>query len=81
MKKFAVQVVLVTYFCLLAILSTGCCMPGLSRYDCSQPGQTPAEVKRSQIRSSRLNQQQLNADIESFMLYDEPSKLSEYNIK
>ncbi|MBL7107056.1 MAG: hypothetical protein ISS77_05570 [Phycisphaerae bacterium] len=81
MKKFAVEIVLVMCFCLLAILSTGCCMPGMSKYDCSQPGQTPEEVKRAQIRSSRLNNQQLNADVESFMLYDEPSKLSPFNIK
>lgn len=47
---------------------------------CSQPGETVAEGHRRHIRNVRINQQELNQDIDKALLFDEPSKLSDKRI-
>jgi hypothetical protein len=51
---------------------------GCSSYE--QPGETAAEGHRRHQRNLRLNQQQLMADIDKFMLLDKPSKLTDKRI-
>jgi hypothetical protein len=48
---------------------------------CSQPGQTPADIRREHIRTRRVNSQLLADDLERILHYDEPSKLSEFHIR
>lgn len=47
---------------------------------CSQPGLTSADVHRKHLRTLRINQQEMNADIDKTLLLDEPSKLTEKRI-
>jgi hypothetical protein len=54
----------------LVVLSTGC---GLF----NEPGKTPAEVNRDHIRTLRINQQEMMADIDRTLDLDKPSKLSD----
>jgi len=51
---------------------------GCSSYE--QMGETAAEGRRRHIRNSRLNQQQLMADLDRFWLLDKPSKLTDKRI-
>jgi hypothetical protein len=51
---------------------------GCSSYN--QMGETAAEGRRRHIRNSRLNQQQLMADLDAFWLLDKPSKLTDKRI-
>ena len=51
---------------------------GCSSYE--QMGETAAEGRRRHIRNSRLNQQQLMADLDAFWLLDKPSKLTDKRI-
>ena len=51
---------------------------GFSSYE--QMGETAAEGRRRHIRNSRLNQQQLMADLDRFWLLDKPSKLTDKRI-
>ena len=51
---------------------------GCSSYD--QMGETAAEGHRRHLRNSRLNRQQLMADLDSFWLIDKPSKLTDKRI-
>ncbi len=46
----------------------------------NQMGETAAEGRRRHIRNSRLNQQQLMADLDAFWLLDKPSKLTDKRI-
>jgi len=48
---------------------------------CSQPGETLAEGHRRHIRNLSVNQQSLIKDIDSLMLFEEPSKLSHRKIE
>jgi len=48
---------------------------------CSQPGETVAEGHRRHIRNLKINQQSLSKDIDSVMLFKEPSKLSDIKIE
>jgi len=66
----AILTVIVSIFILLP---SGC-----SSYD--QMGETAAEGRRRHIRNSRLNRQQLMADLDSFWLLDKPSKLTDKRI-
>jgi len=45
-----------------------------------QPGETAAEGRRRHLRNERLQQQELMADIDTFMLTDKPSKLADKRI-
>ena len=47
---------------------------------CGQPGQTSADVHRRHLRTLRINQQEMNNDIDKTLLLDEPSKLTEKRI-
>jgi hypothetical protein len=51
---------------------------GCSSYE--QTGETAAEGRRRHIRNSRINQQQLMADLDMFWLIDKPSKLTDKRI-
>lgn len=54
----------------LALLLAGC---GFF----NQPGKTPAEVHRDQLRSLRVNQQEMMADIDRTLGVDQPSRLTD----
>ena len=47
---------------------------------CSQMGETAAQGHRRHLRNARINQQQLATDIDSVMLFDKPSKLTDKRI-
>ncbi len=57
----------------LVFLTCGC-----SSYE--QPGETAAEGQRRHQRIARINQQELMADIDKFMLWDRPSRLTDKRI-
>jgi hypothetical protein len=46
----------------------------------SQPGETAAEGHRRHQRIARINQQELMADIDTVLMLDEPSKLTDKRI-
>ena len=46
----------------------------------SQPGETAAEGNRRHNRISRLNQQEMMADIDAALMLDEPSRLTDKRI-
>jgi hypothetical protein len=70
---FVVKVILTVIVFVFVFLPSGC-----SSYE--QMGETAAEGRRRHIRNSRLNQQQLMADLDSFWLLDKPSKLTDKRI-
>jgi hypothetical protein len=45
-----------------------------------QPGETVAEGRRRHDRVARINQQELMSDIDSFLLLDKPSTLTDKRI-
>ena len=45
-----------------------------------QPGETAAEGRRRHQRALRINQQQMMADLDTLMLLDKPSKLTDKRI-
>lgn len=51
---------------------------GCSSYE--QPGETAAEGRRRHQRTLRINQQQMMADLDTLMLLDKPSKLTDKRI-
>jgi hypothetical protein len=67
MKKALVSVVLVIIVCSLVFELSGC----------ARLGETEAEARIRHKRVARIRKQQLRADIDTVMLYDEPSKLTE----
>lgn len=69
LRKVIMAVVLTALF----LLPIGC-----SSYE--QPGETAAEGRRRHLRNERINQGELMADIDTFMLTDKPSKLSDKRI-
>ncbi|MHC4567210.1 MAG: hypothetical protein ACYTE3_15815 [Planctomycetota bacterium] len=69
LHKVVIAIVLTALF----LLPCGC-----SSYE--QPGETAAEGRRRHLRNERLNQGELMADIDTFMLYDKPSKLTDKRI-
>jgi hypothetical protein len=46
----------------------------------SQPGETTADGHRRHLRTLRINQQEMMADIDKVLLLDKPSKLTEKRI-
>ena len=46
----------------------------------SQPGETTAEGSRRHDRVARINQQELMGDIDTFLLIDQPSKLTDKRV-
>jgi len=74
MKSSSVRnVILTIVLTALFLLPIGC-----SSYE--QPGETAAEGRRRHQRVDRINQGELMADIDSFLLTDEPSKLTDKRI-
>ena len=45
-----------------------------------QPGETSAEKRRRHKRNLRMNKQEMMADIDKALMFDEPSKLSDKRI-
>jgi len=62
-------------FSVLALWLCGC---GSEAF--SQPGETAAEGHRRHKRTLSINQQELMADIDTVLLMDEPSKLTERKV-
>jgi hypothetical protein len=60
--------------CACALLAGGC--GGWS----SQPGETAAEGRRRHMRNLALNKQELMSDIDTVLLTDKPSKLTDKRI-
>lgn len=74
MKSVSIyKVILIVILCIAVFLpSLGCSF--------SQMGQTTAEGHRRHIRTWRIDQKELMADIDRFLMLDEPSKLTEMRI-
>ena len=70
---FFSKIVLTVIVLVFVFLPCGC-----SSYE--QMGETTAEGRRRHIRNQRINQQQLMADLDKFMLADKPSKLTDKRI-
>lgn len=66
------KMLLTILFCISVFLLTGC--------SSEQMGETTAEGQRRHQRNLRLNHQEMMADIDSFLLLDEPSRLSDKRI-
>ena len=70
---FIAKVILTGIMFVFVLLNCGC-----SSYE--QMGETAAEGRRRHQRNLRLNQQQLMADLDAFMLVDKPSRLTDKRI-
>jgi hypothetical protein len=46
----------------------------------SQPGETAAEGHRRHLRTARINQQEMMADIDEVLMLDRPSRLTDKRI-
>lgn len=55
----------------LVLMPSGCA---------SQLGETKAEARRRHIRNDRIRDQALRADLDAFMMWDEPTGLTEQRI-
>ena len=67
------KVVLIVIVLVFIFLPGGC-----KSYE--QMGETAAEGRRRHLRNQRISQQQLMADLDSFLLLDKPSKLTDKRI-
>ena len=67
------RVILTVILGVLFLLPAGC-----NSYE--QPGETAAEGRRRHLRNARINQGELMADVDKFMLSDKPSKLTDKRI-
>ena len=65
------KVILVIALLALVLMTFGCA---------SQPGETAAEGSRRHDRVARINQQELMGDIDTFLLIDQPSKLTDKRV-
>lgn len=74
MKSVSVcKVILVVIICVAVFLPSFGCSFG-------QMGETTAEGHRRHIRTWRIDQNELMADIDRFLMLDEPSKLTDMRI-
>jgi len=74
MKSFSVSVCCsILVLLVLVFLSCGC-----STF--SKPGETAAEGHRRHLRTTRINQQETMADIDTVLMLDRPSRLTEKRI-
>ena len=69
---FLHKLVLVGVLVVLVLLPIAC--------STAQLGETKAEARRRHRRNYRINQSELAADIDSFLLIDEPSRLTDMRI-
>ncbi len=67
------KVILVIVLCALFFMPLGC-----KSYE--QMGETAAEGRRRHNRALRINRQELMADLDTLMLLDKPSKLTDKRI-
>ncbi len=67
------KVIQVVILCALFLVPLGC-----RSYD--QMGETAAEGRRRHKRALRLNNQEMMEDLDTFMLLDRPSKLTDKRI-
>ena len=72
-SKLLCRVVLAIVLFVFVFLPCGC-----RSYE--QPGETAAEGRRRHQRALRINQQQMMADLDTLMLLDKPSKLTDKRI-
>jgi hypothetical protein len=70
---FLCKVILTVILFVLVFLPCGC-----KSYE--QPGETAAEGRRRHLRNQRINQQELMADLDTALLLDKPSKLTDKRI-
>jgi len=76
MKSISISVCIVILVAALLILIF---MPfGCSTF--SQPGETAAEGHRRHLRTVRINQQELMTDIDTALMFDGPSRLTDKRI-
>jgi len=74
MKAVSVcKVILGIVLCVLFFLPLGC-----KSYE--QMGETAAEGRRRHERTARINRQEFMEDLDTFMLLDKPSKLTDKRI-
>jgi hypothetical protein len=78
MKSVSVSVCKVILMLQAELLRKAALTCGCSSYE--QPGETAAEGRRRHQRVARINQQELMADIDKFMLWDRPSRLTDKRI-
>ena len=67
------KLIQVVFLCALFLVPLGC-----RSYE--QMGETAAEGRRRHERNLRINNQQLMEDLDTFMLLDKPSKLTDKRI-
>jgi hypothetical protein len=70
---FVCKVIVTAILGVLVLLPCGC-----KSYE--QPGETAAEGRRRHLRNQRINQQEMMADIDTFLLLDQPSRLTDKRI-
>ena len=82
MKKTCILLVatVVLLFVSTVLSGCGCVPPAFGDRGCAQSGETKEEGNRRHIRNARINQEGLMRDIDVFMLYDEPSPLTDKKI-
>ena len=66
------KISLAIILCALIYVLSGCTF--------SQPGETVAEGHRRHIRNLRIDNQEMNSDIDKLLLLEKPSRLSEKRI-
>ena len=66
------KMLLTIIFCALVFLISGC--------SSGQLGETAAEGHRRHQRNLRINNQEMMADVDSFLMLDQPSKLTDKRI-
>jgi hypothetical protein len=66
------KVILPVILLVLVFIAFGC--------SSSQPGETAAEGQRRHRRMVRINQQEMMSDIDTVLMLDEPSKLTDKRI-
>jgi hypothetical protein len=71
-NSFTVSVLVVVLLAVI-VLSSGC---GFFNH----PGKTPAEVYRDQVRTVKMNHQELMSDIDRAVFLDKPSRLTDKRI-
>ena len=76
MKSVSTSICIIT---LVVALLTCVFMP-LGCNSFSQPGETAAEGHRRHQRVARINQQEMMADIDTALMLDEPSRLTDKRI-
>jgi ABC-type Fe3+ transport system permease subunit len=72
-SAYLCNVILVVVLSVLVFMPFGCS-------SLSQPGETVAEGHRRQQRTLRINQQEMISDIDTVLMLDRPSRLSDLRV-